>query len=383
MSVPHGIGIAVLCALAPILTAPAPAQSSPTLHDIPNIVRESAPAVGTVIVRDLPGREIAVGSGFVVSNDGKVITNLHVVATDGAAQAEIRFQDGATYRIQGVLASDSDRDLAVLKIRAVGKEFPFLRLGDSDRVQVGERVVAIGSPLAEATTVSTENTVSEGIVSGIRDWPSGKIKIIQITAPISPGSSGGALLNLYSEAIGVTFAQLTAGQNLNFAIPASYVKQLVASSTGEMRALPLPRPARENDGTATTREPVLSSPDVMLRSAKTLYIWTYGSPVLKSELSDKLLQWGKLTLVSSEQQADLILEVKQTGELNVGTGAGNQATASLKDRASGVQLWSKTKGGSWAMSGWSNAWVARALAKEFTKFFDQATKGEKNKDRGK
>jgi len=161
------------------------------------------------------------------ANDGKIVTNYHVVHVSGATQAEARFTDGASYLAQGVLTTDRDKDLAVLKLQAAGKEFHSLHLGDSERVQTGERVVAIGSPLAGFSPVSTEATVSDGLVSGVRDWPEHRMKVFQITAPISPGSSGGPLMNLNGEVIGVTFAQLVGGQNLNFAIPIVYIQPLL------------------------------------------------------------------------------------------------------------------------------------------------------------
>jgi hypothetical protein len=303
-----------------------------------------------------------------------VVTNYHVIQVAGATEAEIRCTDGASYRVESVLAVDPDRDLAIVKPKVAGKEFPYLRLGDSEQVQVGDSVVAIGSPLAileKLTGLSTEATVSNGIVSGLRDWPEHGMRVFQITAPISPGSSGGALLNLKGEVIGVTFAQLANGQNLNFAVPSIYVAKLVSTPSSEARPFPVGAEKQK----AITPSPPAGSPADILRAAKTVCILVMaGSPVLKSEFSEKLLDWGKLSLVSSPESADLIVEITQTGALNMGTGSGNQATALLRDRSSGEELWSKTKGGSWSMSGYSNAWVARALAKEFIKFFDHTTK---------
>jgi S1-C subfamily serine protease len=108
-----------------------------------------------------------------------------------------------------VLAYDKSRDVAIIK--AHGVDFRTLTLGDSDRLQVGEEVVAIGNPL------SLESTVSNGIVSAIRTVDEGKF--VQITAPISPGSSGGPLFNMSGEVVGITTSHLVGGQNLNFAIP--------------------------------------------------------------------------------------------------------------------------------------------------------------------
>ncbi len=354
-----------LLAAALLCATPAHAQNEKGHKDIPSIAQEALNSVVIIETKDGSGKSLAQGSGFVVSSDGEVITNYHVV--QGATSAEVRFSTGASYAVAGLLASNSERDLVVLKIKTTSNDFRFLTLGDSDRVEVGEQVVAIGSPLG------LEGTVSPGFISGVRD--TNGLKLLQTTAPISPGNSGGALINLAGEVVGVPTLSLTkvrqnttVSQNLNFALPSNYVRELLTGATQEVSSL---TPA------TTGSEPHAPdrSPNEIISSAKTLCVTIpSGNEVLKSELSGRLIEWGKLRLVSSPEEADLILKVVQTGELNLATGAGNQAAAILVDRASGTELWSKTKGGSWAMSGWSNAWVARALAKEFTKFFDSATK---------
>jgi len=194
-------------------------QASSTAEDLPTLTRKALPAVVLVVAADKAGKEIHQGSGFLVSGDGKVVTNYHVI--EGTTSAVFKLPNGAFYTVEGVLALDQDRDLAMLK--ATGRDFPFLALGDSDNVQVGEQVIAIGSPLA------LEATVSNGIVSAIRELDETKEKVIQTTAAISPGSSGGVLLNSRGQVIGVTAFQMTKGQNLNFAIPADYIKPLLAA----------------------------------------------------------------------------------------------------------------------------------------------------------
>lgn len=198
-----------------------PTKTSNNTHDIPALTRTALPAVALVIASSKSGEEVRQGSGFLVSGDGKVVTNYHVI--EGMASAVIKFPSGAFYAVDGVLALDQDKDLAVLK--ASGRNFPFLPLGDSDSVQVGEQVIAIGSPLA------LEATVSSGIVSAIRELDETKGKVIQTTAAISPGSSGGVLLNSRGQVIGVTAFQMIKGQNLNFAIPAAYIKPLLNAKT--------------------------------------------------------------------------------------------------------------------------------------------------------
>lgn len=194
----------------------ASAQTSP--KDIPTITKEAIKAVVLVVTSDSTGKEVGQGSGFLVSRDGKIITNYHVI--ENAESGIVKFSNGAFYVIQGVLAIDKKHDLAVLK--ADGKDFSTLSLGNSDEVQVGEEVVAIGSPQ------SLESTVTNGIVSAVRELKTGAGSVIQTTAPISPGSSGGALFNMQGYVIGVTAFQLVRGQNLNFAIPVNYAKPLLA-----------------------------------------------------------------------------------------------------------------------------------------------------------
>jgi S1-C subfamily serine protease len=351
-----------------VLSGCAVAQERDSNKDIPSIAREALKSVVTVETKDGFGKSLGQGSGFIVSSDGKVITNYHVI--QGAASGEIRFADGASYLIEGITASNADRDLAVLKIKTTSNEFKFLVLGDSDRVQVGEQVVAVGSPLG------LEATVSPGFVSGLREVNG--LKLLQTTAPISPGNSGGALINLTGEVVGVPTLSLTSvrqnatlSQNLNFAVPSNYVRELVSAATKE--ATSLTAAVVRSHPKSTDR-----SPKEIITSAKTLCVSvSSGSAMLKTEISGKLVEWGKLKLVSSPEEADLILKVVQTGQLNLATGAGSQATVLLTDNASGIELWSKTKGGSWAMSGWNDAWVARALAKEFIKFFDSTKKSQR------
>jgi S1-C subfamily serine protease len=214
----------LLAACLPLSAAGQASPRHPTTRqeDIPTVTRRALPAVGLVVVSDKGGNGIAEGSGFLVSRDGKLVTNYHVI--ENAASAVVKFPNGAFYAVQGVLGIDKDKDLAVLKLS--GTDFPFLPLGDSGKLQVGETVVAIGNPLA------LEATVSSGIISAVRELEAeGRVRVIQTTAPISPGSSGGVLLNLKGEVVGVTSFHLVSGQNLNFAVAADYVKPMLSLDT--------------------------------------------------------------------------------------------------------------------------------------------------------
>jgi len=177
---------------------------------------------------DKDGQPIAQGSGFVVSKDGRIVTNYHVVKSGVAAI--VKLPDGAFFAVDGMLAFDKNRDIAVIK--AHGENFHTVALGDSSRVQVGDEVVAIGNPL------SLESTVSNGIVSAIRDIKEEGGKFLQITAPISPGSSGGPLFSMMGEVVGITSSGIKGGENLNFSIPINDAKALLLPQFSKLQPLP-------------------------------------------------------------------------------------------------------------------------------------------------
>ena len=190
-----------------------------------DIVQRSSPA----IVRIEAGRE-KVGTGFIVDKTGVVATNLHVVA--GESTIRVRLMDGTLYQVTQIAGLDLDRDLALLKITAT-KDLPILRLGDSDALSAGDQIVAIGNPLGVF-----DYSVTSGLISQVRpicdrtaiaaQSCKQELTVLQISAAISPGSSGGPLFNQFGEVVGVTTAIITAGQNLNLAVPGNYLKPLVA-----------------------------------------------------------------------------------------------------------------------------------------------------------
>jgi S1-C subfamily serine protease len=210
------------------LIKPTPVQYGPSRNDIPSIAKSANGSIVSIVMSDKDGKPIAQGSGFLVSKDGLIVTNYHVIAEGVSAVA--KSPDGAFYLIDGVIASDKARDVAILK--AHGQNFRTLTLGNSDRVQVGEEVIAIGNPL------SLESTVSNGIVSGIRTAEDLGGKFLQVTAPISPGSSGGPLFNMSGEVIGITTLYLKGGENLNFAIPINDAKPLLHVDVSRLQDFP-------------------------------------------------------------------------------------------------------------------------------------------------
>ena len=182
------------------------------------IARKTFTSTVLLVMEDANGQPLSLGSGFFVRG-GEVATNLHVV--EGAARGYAKLVgQKAKYDIEGITAVDPERDLVILKLS--GARASTLTLGSSDDVQVGETVYAVGNPQG------LEGTFSQGIVSSIREV--GTDKLLQITAPISPGSSGGPVLNGKGEVIGVSVATFKGGQNLNFAIPSSYLKALLGKA---------------------------------------------------------------------------------------------------------------------------------------------------------
>ena len=176
-------------------------------------------------------QEVGGGTGFIVSEDGLIVTNKHVVI-DEKASYSIVLNDGKTYDLE-VLARDSNNDVAVCKIKDLKEKLKPLLLGDSKNIQLGQTVIAIGNALAEY-----RNTVTKGIVSGIgRKITAGDglgssedlENVIQTDAAINPGNSGGPLLNLSGEVIGINTAISSAGQAIGFAIPINSVKDAIES----------------------------------------------------------------------------------------------------------------------------------------------------------
>lgn len=181
---------------------------------ISQIASKYSPSVVTIVALDENDQPLGLGSGFFVNESGDIATNHHVL--EGCTTAIIKTTKGQKGQIIGVIKDDPKLDLLVAKTTLTNTApLPF---GDSDTVTVGEDIVAIGNP------AGLEGTVSQGIISGIRKAEG--VKFIQITAPISPGSSGGPVFNLSGNVIGIATAYFSGGQNLNFAMPVNYLESL-------------------------------------------------------------------------------------------------------------------------------------------------------------
>ncbi len=290
---------------------------------IVELAKKACPAVITIIIsKDLPkvdgfyffpygpgqefvfpklkkGKEktkVGGGSGFIVSNEGYVVTCSHVVG-DPEAEYTVILGPKRKYSAK-VLAKDPLVDLAVLKIN--DKSLPCLELADSDRIELGETVVAIGNPLGEF-----DDTLSSGIVSGlsrkITAYGGLPLKatslrgLIQTDAAINPGNSGGPLINMDGKAIGVNTAQVLGAQNIGFAIPINYAKNIL----------------EEVKKYGKIRRPFLGVRYVILNSeiAKTNKLPVdYGALIVRETLGEGAVAKGSAADKAGLKEYDIILE---------------------------------------------------------------------------
>lgn len=197
--------------------------------DFPDFFNQQAPRNSQPNQGGTTKQEIGGGTGFIITKDGFIVTNKHVVV-DSEADYTVLMNDGKKYAAK-VLASDPIMDIAVLKISA--NNLPTVELGDSANLKVGQTVIAIGNALGEF-----RNTVSTGVISGLaRSVTAGGagigseqlINVIQTDASINPGNSGGPLLNIAGQVIGINTAMAQGAQNIGFALPINEVKSTIES----------------------------------------------------------------------------------------------------------------------------------------------------------
>jgi tetratricopeptide (TPR) repeat protein len=193
---------------------------------LPELVKRIKPSAVAIETFDARGATLSRGSGFFISSD-KIITNRHVI--EKSQRVEIHLVNGKKYTAKGVLAIDGEGDLALLQVD-IPKEFAIPLTLAKNAPQQGESIVVIGNPFG------LEGSVSNGIVSAVREIP-GYGKIIQITAPISPGSSGSPVVNMLGQVVGVATLQAVEGQSLNFAVPSERIAQLKISDVQSFSSL--------------------------------------------------------------------------------------------------------------------------------------------------
>jgi len=181
----------------------------------------------TELSKDMFNREYessGVGTGFIVDKNGIIVTNQHVVS-DNPKKINVTLKDGTSYEAK-ILFKSSAVDLAVIKINA--KNLPVVKLGDSEKINIGQTAIAIGNPLG----LTFERTVTQGIVSALNrsiavDESTIAEDLIQTDASINSGNSGGPLLNLAGEVIGINTYKIQSGEGLGFAIPVNIVKPII------------------------------------------------------------------------------------------------------------------------------------------------------------
>jgi tetratricopeptide (TPR) repeat protein len=194
--------------------------------DLPELVRRIKPSAVAVETFGAKGEKLARGSGFFVAAN-RIITNRHVI--ENAAKVEIHLMNGNTFTAKGTVAIDGEGDLALLQVDVPAAQAAPLYI-EKATPQEGESIVVIGNPFG------LEGSVSNGIVSAVREI-AGYGKIIQITAPISPGSSGSPVVNMRGEVVGIATLQAAEGQSLNFAVPAERIAAMKIGSLQTFAAL--------------------------------------------------------------------------------------------------------------------------------------------------
>jgi putative serine protease PepD len=201
--------------------------------DLREVAAQAKPSVVLLKVSD--GVDTGSGTGFFISADGRVVTNHHVI--EGAALVTASLSDGRSLEVEGIVADDPARDIAIIKVK--GGPFAPLVLGESASLRVGDEIAVVGSPLGLSATLSS------GIVSAVREKGPEQVGQdkddrlaswgIQVTAPISPGSSGSPIMNRNGEVVAVAVGMFRGGQELNFGIPVEVVKSMNATAAPEAR----------------------------------------------------------------------------------------------------------------------------------------------------
>lgn len=183
------------------------------------IFKEVSPAIVVITTASVGNIPAGSGSGFIVENNGVVVTCLHVV--NYAEDIKVKTKDGRIFPVVGIIGFDASRDVCLLKIDANG--LPVAPLGDANSLEPGAKVFTIGAPL------NLSYSISDGLLSAKRKLFSGRL--IQFTAPISPGNSGGPVIDVYGKVVGVATFYYVGAQNLNFATPVDKeLKDFIQSS---------------------------------------------------------------------------------------------------------------------------------------------------------
>lgn len=271
---------------------------------------KAIPSVVMVLAGKGDGLLSTFGSGVIIRSDGIILTAYHIIKD--ATQIQIRLKNGEIYDRADLLAFDERRDVAAIKITAT--DLPVASVSNED-VLIGEKVFVISNPQ------SLNWTVADGLLSSMRladEIPNaGKgFRVLQFSAPVSAGSSGGLLTDEKGQAIGLIVSSLISGQNLNFAIPLSSVKGLADTtdkimSFGSGRSLELPQAVRP----PTAIDIIETDPEEILRNAKIFYVYSNSVLISEKMMINALMkrpefkEW-KLAIVNVSKNADIMINVE-------------------------------------------------------------------------
>jgi S1-C subfamily serine protease len=273
-------------------------QTAQQTFDPAAITKKVAPAV--VLIKGVTNDGEVLGTGFIISSDGKIATNLHVIKD--LRKAGVQLASGEKFDSFSILAFDQRKDIAIIKIP--GFDLPSVPLGNSNSVQVGEQVLMVGSPLG------LQGTVTTGVISSVRDDPSGGgFKVLQTDAAANPGNSGGPLVNRQSEVIGILTFKIKASENLNFAIPVNHLRGLVDSPV-----LPV---TLEQLQAKITSEPDVFKSDDFPRKWKSL---ASGTTKIIRRDGDRLYIETVLSEAAKNAGCFNLSELQKKGEIYVGKG---------------------------------------------------------------
>ncbi|MBI9093044.1 MAG: serine protease [Desulfobacterium sp.] len=200
--------VATIFLVSPVFGTP----SSSPVNSYSRLASKIRPSVVTILVYDYGGQLKQIGSGFFYNKKGDIITNSHVLTPN--CRAEIKTSSGKKYPVGGIIQRNEKNDFVKAHTH-IPQKSPWLAIAKKPP-RVGDEVMVAGSPMG------LEQTISEGIVSAWRKLPP-KGKVLQISAPVSRGSSGGPVMNMAGEVVGIATFQMVNGQNLNFAIPVSAI----------------------------------------------------------------------------------------------------------------------------------------------------------------
>lgn len=242
-----------------------------------------------VLIGSMYKKKNRLGTGFIVSDNGLIVTNAHLVKP--SQKIIVKLHGAEIFHPAELISVDKKKDIALLKVDL--KDLPAVRMGNSGGVQIGQRVVTIGNPLG------LESSIADGLISSWRDFSEG-FKMLQISVPLSEGSSGGPLFDLDGKVVGMTTSSSEKGQNLNFAVPVNDIKSFLSKTKYKslFKARSSKNLAGASSGSEKSRDVPLSS-DALLSTKKAQSSSPNFSSAPVSSSSAKSKSTGRLYIVKS------------------------------------------------------------------------------------